>query len=138
MKTYKCRSLVKGIAEGYPIYTKKPINLLSLDFEGVVNDLNSDLYGKNIANRILIFSNAIGSSVGAYRLYALKMNGKAPHALVCLRKADIITVSGAAIANIPLVDSVENYEEMLKIIEMNQNLKIKVNAKEGFIELIDI
>jgi predicted aconitase with swiveling domain len=56
---------------------------------------------------ILVFPHAIGSSVGAYAIYSLKVNEAAPKAIVCCNKADIITASGCAISNIPLVDMPE-------------------------------
>jgi predicted aconitase with swiveling domain len=56
---------------------------------------------------ILVFPHAIGSSVGAYAIYSLKINGAAPRAVVCSNKSDIITASGCAISNIPLVDMPE-------------------------------
>ena len=62
----------------------------------------------------MVFPHGIGSSVGAYTIYSLKSNNSAPLAMVC-QKADLITASGCALANIPLViiskeefDSLEN------------------------------
>ncbi len=132
-KIYRCRVIVKGYAEGYALPCTKPINLLTIDGDGIVNDHTSELNGKSIADRVLIYPNAIGSSVGAYRLYALKVNGKAPKAIVCMR-ADIITASSAAIASIPLVDMVECYDDMLNALT-NNNL-IRVDAYNGLIQLL--
>jgi len=105
-KEYRCRGIVGGYAEGFALLSKEPINLLTIDSNGVVNDHTSMLYGKSVSDAILIFPNAIGSSVGAYRLYALKVNNKAPSGIVCINTADIITASAAAISGIPLVDRV--------------------------------
>ncbi|MEM2760060.1 MAG: DUF126 domain-containing protein [Nitrososphaerales archaeon] len=101
----RVRRIVSGSAEGEALVTKQAINFLAMiDLEnGVVKDKKHELFGKSIANKVLIFPNATGSSVGAYSIYALKINGVAPKAMLC-NKADITTASGCAISNIPLAD----------------------------------
>lgn len=136
MKIYKARGIVKGKAEGIALITAKPINLLTLDSEGFINDRNSDLQGKSVAGKVLIFPNASGSSVGAYRLYMLKVNQKAPKAIACLREADIITASGSALANIPLIDKVERGEELVELIA-NKEIKVVIDAFEGILQVLD-
>jgi len=133
---YKCRGIVKGSSEGYAMVSMKPLNLLTIDYDGIVNDHTSALNGKSIVGKVLIFPNAVGSSVGAYRLYALKVNGKAPKAIVCMR-ADIITASAAAIASIPLVDMVDCYKDMLNTIinHSNVNVNVRVDADKGLIKI---
>lgn len=128
----QCRSIVKGYGEGYVIATAQPINLLSIDADGIVNDSMHMLNGKSIAGRVLIFPNAIGSSVGAYRLYAAMMNGKAPSAVVC-SKADIITASACAISNIPLVECHE-YDRLMGLCS-NRDVIAIVDATNASITL---
>jgi predicted aconitase with swiveling domain len=67
-------------------------------------------------------------------LYALKVNGKAPKAIVCMR-ADIITASAAAIASIPLVDMVDCYKDMLNTITNYSNVNVRVDADKGLIQI---
>ncbi len=132
---YRCRGIVKGYAEGYAMISINPLNLLTIGYDGIINDHTSSLNGKSIVGKVLIFPNAVGSSVGAYRLYALKVNGKAPKAIVCM-KADIITASAAAIASIPLVDMVDNYKDMLNtIIINNNNVNVIVDADKDLIQI---
>jgi hypothetical protein len=103
----KVRPIVKGYAEGDAIITNQPINFLAMiDKDGIIIDKNHELYKQSIAYKILIFPNAIGSSVGAYTIYRLKRDNLAPKGIIC-KEADIITASGCAIANIPLVDKPE-------------------------------
>jgi len=135
MRVYKCRVIVRGFAEGNPLISNKPINLLTIDENGFINDFTSSLKGLSVSNKVLIFPNAVGSSVGAYRLYALKTNNKAPKAIVCTKNTDIITASAAALADIPLVDKVENYKNMLSV--MNENKVVKVDAYKGLIQILD-
>jgi predicted aconitase with swiveling domain len=49
----------------------------------------------------------VGSSVGSYSIYALKVNCVAPAAIICSGKTDLITASGCAISEIALVDMLE-------------------------------
>jgi len=126
----KCRTIVKGAGEGEALVTRQAINFLTMiDLKsGIVKDNGHELYNMNIADKILVFPNAIGSSVGAYSIYALKINKVAPKAIVC-RKADITTASGCAIANIPLVDNPSN-----DIFALKSGSTIKVDAITGLIE----
>jgi len=127
----KCRTIVKGIGEGEALVTKQPINFLTMiDLKsGIVKYDRHELYKKNIANKVLVFPNAVGSSVGAYSIYALKGNNVAPKAIVC-NKADITTASGCAIANIPLVDSPER-----DVFAIKSGSTVKVDAVIGLIEM---
>ncbi len=87
--------IVKGKTKGVLLVSKSPINFLGgIDKKtGLVRDENHDLFGKSIANKILVFPFGVGSSVGAYTLYSLKYNKCAPLAMICL-KADITTHQG--------------------------------------------
>jgi phosphomecalonate degydratase small subunit len=107
--------IVKGKTKGALLVSKNPINFLGgIDKKtGLVRDENHDLFGKSIANKILVFPFGVGSSVGAYTIYSLKYNKCAPLAMICL-KADITTASGCAISNIPLVVVPKQDYESLK------------------------
>ena len=76
----KCKKIVGGIGTGRIVYTKHPLNFLSSvdTHTGVVSDPSHHLIGISLKNSILIFPYAIGSSVGAYSIFALKSNGVAP------------------------------------------------------------
>jgi uncharacterized protein len=97
---------VGGSGSGKALVTKQPINFLAMidTKKYIIKDRNHELYGKSMKDAILVFPHAIGSRVGAYALYSLKV---APRAVICSNKADIITASGCAISNIPLVDTSE-------------------------------
>lgn len=100
-----CRRIVGGIAAGPALVTDQPINFLAMvdAKSGIITDLRHQLHGKSIRGSVLVFPYSVGSSVGAYAIYSLKVNGNAPSAVICL-KADITTASGCAIAGIPVVD----------------------------------
>lgn len=85
--------------------TSQPLGWLAgVDPErGVISDPQHELRGQSFAGRIFVCPHSIGSSVGSYVLYRLKRADRAPAAIVN-RRADLVTVSGCAIARIPLVD----------------------------------
>jgi len=125
----RCRKIVSGSGEGEALVTTQPINFLTMiDLKsGVVKDEKHELHGQNITDKVLVFPNAIGSSVGAYSVYALKINNVAPRAMVC-NKADMTTASGCAIANIPLVDQPDT-----DIYAIKSGTKVKLD--ENLIEV---
>lgn len=122
--------IVKGRVQGTTLVAKNPINFLgSVDKKtGKIRDKNHDLFGKSLAEKILVFPFGIGSSVGAYTIYSLKSNKCAPQAMICL-KADLTTASGCALANIPLV--VATKEEYNSI---RDGTKILLDAENGKIQ----
>ena len=105
-----CRKIVGGYGAGAPLITKERINFLSMINQetGIIDDPQHELFGSFLKNNILVFPGSIGSSVGAYSIFSLKMNQSAPAAIICTGKADILTASGCAISNIPLVDMLDN------------------------------
>ncbi len=121
--------IVKGKAQGITLVAKNPINFLgAVDKKtGKVRDKKHDLFGKSLAEKILVFPFGVGSSVGAYTIYSLKSNKCAPQAMVCL-KADLTTTSGCALANIPLVvaskDEYNSIRDGKKILLDAENGKI--------------
>ena len=130
-----CRRIVGGRGSGKALVTKQPINFLAMidTKKYIIKDRNHELYGKSIKDAILVFPHAIGSSVGAYAIYSLKVNGVAPRAVICSNKADIITASGCAISNIPLVDTSEKMSSSdiitgLEIIVDADNKKIIIQT----------
>ena len=119
--------IVKGKANSIVLVSKKPINFLgAVDKKtGKVRDENHDLFGKSLAEKILVFPFGVGSSVGAYTIYSLKSNKCAPQAMICL-KADLTTASGCALANIPLVVASKDEYDSIK-----DGTKILLDAENG-------
>jgi len=119
--------IVKGKAHGIALVSKKQMNFLgAVDKKtGKVRDENHDLFGKSLAEKILVFPFGVGSSVGAYTIYSLKSNKCAPQAMICL-KADLTTASGCALANIPLVVASKDEYDSIK-----DGTKILLDAENG-------
>lgn len=125
-----CKKIVGGSGTGRTLVTGQPINFLAMvDAKtGRVIDRKHDLYGRSLKNAVLVYPNAVGSSVGAYVFYSLAQNGAAPSAIVCI-KADITTASGCAIASIPVVD-------LPARAKVKAGVKATVNADAGTIATV--
>ena len=106
--------IVKGKTKGKILKSTNPINFLGAvdKLTGIIQDNKYDIYQKSIKNSIFVFPHSVGSSVGAYTIYALKTNNAAPLAMIC-QKADLTVASGCALANIPLVTvSEDEYDQL--------------------------
>ena len=132
-----CRKIVGGKGEGTALVSSQPINFLAMveAKTGRVTDPKHELYEKSLKGAVLVFPNAIGSSVGAYVFYSLKEAGTAPAAIVCA-KADITTASGCAIASIPVVDLPENVAKKPLAEIIKPGSKLKVDADSGSIATV--
>lgn len=130
----KCRKIVGGTGKGKAVVTKQPINFLAMldTREATIIDQTHELFGRSIKDIVLVFPNAIGSSVGAYTIYSLKVNAVAPTAIVCSNKADITTASGCAISNIPLVDMLEKPASFI----IHSGMDVSIDADKAIVEVI--
>lgn len=128
----KARCIVTGRMKGEVLYSSSPIAFLQgVDTEkGCVSDPKHEIFGKPFLGKILVFPNSVGSSVGAYVIYRLKKNGKAPKAMIN-QASDIITASGCAIAGIPLYDLPES-----SIAELKNVGQIFLDEKKSEIKAI--
>ena len=121
--------IVKGKAVGKILKSKTPINFLgAVDKKtGTIRDQKHDLFKKSLKNSILVFPHGIGSSVGAYTIYSLKLNNTAPIAMIC-KKADLSVVSGCALANIPMVIATPEQYDLL-----HDGQEITLDAESGIL-----
>lgn len=130
MKVSGCRKIVGGSGSGIALVTKQPINFLAMvdPRTGMITDPEHELYGKSLKGAVLVYPNAIGSSVGAYVFYSLAQNRAAPRAIVC-EKADITTASGCAIAEIPVV-------ALPRKVRIRKGAKATVDAEAGTVATV--
>lgn len=121
----KGRKITKGKARGVALVSKKPLSFLGgVDPKtGIVKDVESDIRGESIKDKILVFPRGNGSTVGSYVLYQLKKNGVAPKAII-VEEAETIVATGAIIAEIPMVDKVD-------ISKIKSGQVVEVDADEG-------
>jgi len=132
----KCKKIVGGTTRGKLLVSEQPINFLAMiDIKtGQIMDKNHKLNNQTLKNNILVFPNAIGSSVGAYTIFSLKNNNTSPNGIICTNSVDITTASGCAISNIPLVHIEKKDYEYLKK-NRNSNKDIILDADNEFIIL---
>jgi hypothetical protein len=130
----KGRIIARGIAKGEVLSTNEAITFLGgVDSEtGIVIERGHEIEGKSTAGRVLVFPRGKGSTVGSYVIYGLMKKGKAPLAIVNL-EAEEIVATGAILAGIPMLDSIN--EESFKLLKSGIN--VVVNAEEGYIEMED-
>lgn len=101
----KCRKISKGKASGELIVSNEPISFLGgvNPDTGEIIDVNHELKGVNIKDKILFIPGGKGSTVGSYVIFQMKKNNTAPKAIICL-KAEPIIATGAIMSDIPMVD----------------------------------
>jgi len=102
------RIISKGVAEGEALTTTQPIS-----FYGGVDPNTSEiiekgheLQGKRVKEKILVFPNGKGSTVGSYTLYRMKKGGVAPAGIIN-RECETVVAVGAIISEIPCVDGID-------------------------------
>ena len=123
----RARGISKGIGHGPLLVSPVPISFLSgVDpATGAIVESGHPLKGELIAGKVLAFSHGKGSTVGSYVLYALKMNGRAPAALIN-EEAEPIVALGAIMAGIPMVDKPE-----IPLVRLRSGTEVTVNGEEG-------
>ena len=129
----KGRGISRGIASGKALVTSQSISFLGdIDpISGRIIEKNNELFSEIVANRVLVFPNGKGSTVGSYVLYQLMKNGVAPCAMINIASEAIVAV-GAIISDIPLVDCLQT--NPLDIIHDGD--MVLVNGTEGYVEVI--
>ena len=124
----KGRTLYPGKVEGEAIVSKEPIGFYGgIDAKtGIVIENGHELEGQNVKDKILVFPNGKGSTVGSYVIYGLKKNGVGPKAIVN-KETETIVATGVILAGIPCVDNID-------IDQIKTGDKLIVNADEGIVE----
>ena len=104
----KGRTISRGVAEAEALVTTQPIS-----FYGGVDPNTSEiiekgheLQGKSVKDKILVFPNGKGSTVGSYTLYRMKKGGNAPAGIVN-KECETVVAVGAIISEIPCVDKID-------------------------------
>lgn len=125
----KGRMISPGKARGEAIVSKEPIGFYGgIDSKtGVVIEKGHELEGKSVKDKILVFPQGKGSTVGSYIIYGLKKNGVAPAAIVN-KETETIVATGVILAGIPCVDGID-------IDNIKTGDKLKVDADEATVEV---
>jgi len=127
----KGRSIISGVSRGKALVSKNPLSFLGgVDPKtGKIIEKNHDLNGKILANTILCFPHGHGSTVGSYVLYSLAKRGVGPKAIVN-ETADPVVVTGAVIAEIPMVDKID-------ISQIRTGDLVEVDGYKGIVKILE-
>ena len=108
MEQLKGRVIFRGKSEGEALTTTQPMSFYGgVDPNtGIVIEKGHELQGVSIKDKILVFPQGKGSTVGSYTLYRLKKNGAAPLGMIN-RECETIIAVGAIISEIPCVDKID-------------------------------
>lgn len=123
----RCKRIVRGKARGKILLLNKPLNFLGMvnTNTGEITNIDDSTRIYHLKNKIHVFPNSIGSSVGAYTIFSLRSNNVNPRGIICTNKVDITTASGCAISNIPLAFiNNENYKRFI------ENTRISFDSNE--------
>lgn len=129
---FKGRKIVKGKVTGEALVSREPISFLGgIDpLTGNVTEKGHELEGYNVTGKVLIYPTGKGSTGGSYRIYDMVHRGTAPAALIN-REAEPITVIGAVLGNIPMVDRVK--QQVFCAVKTGDS--VDVNADAGIIRV---
>lgn len=122
----KGRIISPGRVEGEAIVSREPIGFYGgIDLNtGIVIEKGHSLEGSSVKDKILVFPNGKGSTVGSYVIYGLKKNGVAPKGIVN-KETETIVATGVILADIPCVDQIDIDE-----IKTGDNLLLNADSGE--------
>jgi len=134
MELVRGRKISGGTAEGLALVSHEAISFFGgvNPDTGVITEKGHELEGTTVKDRVLVFPNGKGSTVGSYTLYRMKRNGVAPRAIINVECEPIVAV-GAIISEIPTVDRLER--DPLTLFQSGRRLK--VDADRSVVEVSD-
>ena len=130
---YRGRSICVGTAEGETLVTKQGISFwggVDLD-TGVITEVGHELYGKEMAGKVLVLPALKGSAGGMWIIIRLAMTKKGPVAII-LPKADTILVGAVIMGEIPTIDSLP--DDVFRMVKSGDRLK--VDGTKGTVEVL--
>lgn len=121
----KGRVISPGIAQGEAIVSSEPVGFYGgIDINtGIIIEKNHPLQGQSVKDKILVFPNGKGSTVGSYVIYGLQRNGVGPLGIVN-KETETIVATGVILAGIPCVDQID-------IDQIKTGDMILLNADDG-------
>jgi len=102
----KGRVINGGNATGEALVLDVPFSFIG-DFDPETGKLtipNHPLFGKSLANKILVCTTGKGGTIAPFIAYRAWKNGNAPLAILC-EKVEPILCESALVINIPILDS---------------------------------
>ena len=126
----------EGIIHGELLITQHKISFLGdIDQQtGTVVGNDLDIKGETLKNKIFVFPESRGSTVGSNVIYGLAKQGYAPRLLVTHR-AELITISGAVYGQIPMVAQLSL--DAFQLLRLGDTVKAYIQDGIGYIERIN-
>ena len=123
------RAIYPGKARGVALVSHEPLSFYGgIDMKtGIVIEREHELEGKSVKDKILIFPQGKGSTVGSYVIYGLKKNGVAPKAIIN-EEMETIVATGCILAGIVAMDKID-------ISKIKTGDKIRIDAERGVVEI---
>jgi len=139
IKTIKGRGVIPGSGEGPALISRQPFMFAhGVDPKnGNVIDVRSDLFGKNIRNKVLIFPYGKGSTTGSAWLLETIRQGNGPAAVIN-QETEPIIASAIVMARIlygitiPLVDRLK--QDITDVA--TENTVVRVDGNKGVVDLL--
>lgn len=130
--TLKCHKVIGGYGEGEALVSHEPICFYLTDPKtGVIRERAHELFGQNLAGKVLVFPSGKASSVVQIDgLYKLATHGLAPKALIA-KDVETVLVVSAFLVKVPLVDRLE--KDPFEIIRTGDF--VKVDADKGKVSI---
>lgn len=120
----KGRIINGGNASGEALVLDVPFSFIG-DFDpdtGNITILNHPLFGKSLANKILVCPTGKGGTIAPFIAYQAKKKGNAPAGILC-KKVEPILCESALAMDIPILDSLS--EDPVKHIKTGQFIIIE-------------
>ena len=108
MEQLKGRLISKGAGQGEALVTSMPISFYGgVDpNSGVIIEKGHELQGVSVKDKVLVFPQGKGSTVGSYTLYRMKKNKTAPAAIIN-KECETVVAVGTIISEIPCADKID-------------------------------
>lgn len=128
----KVRVAHKGTAEGEALVYQKPFVFGDINpGNGAIDVPGHELKGKSIKEKVLVFPCGCGASTEDWGMYVLARVGVGPKAIINGRRIFYIDVTGAILADIPMVYGLD--QNFLSFIRNGDH--IKVDGNNGIVEV---
>jgi predicted aconitase with swiveling domain len=123
----------KGEISGEVLITRSKISFLGdVDLNtGMIVGQDIDVQGECIHDKIFIFSEGRGSTVGSNVLYGLAKKGLAPKLLATCR-SELITISGAIMGGVPMISNLN--EEVFEAFKTGESIKVFMMNGHAYLE----
>lgn len=90
-----------------------------------------DIRGMNISNKVFVFPEGRGSTVGSNVLFGLSKRGLAPR-LLATCKPELITISGAIFGCIPMISNID--EKIFVELKSGTRVRVRIQRGKAYIE----